>query len=96
MSFRIDGGREEAFAFIDATEWLSITANFGDVKTTIPHPASTTHGRLKPHEREAAGIEESLIRVSVGLEDVADITAELARGLDAACAPAPNIRAVAG
>ena len=92
VSFEIEGGREDAFAFIDATRWLSITANFGDAKSTITHPASTTHGRLKPEEREAAGIPESLIRVSVGLEDVEDIIAELDAGLSSLRAP---LRAVA-
>jgi O-succinylhomoserine sulfhydrylase len=62
---------------------MSITANFGDAKSTITHPASTTHGRLKPEERAQAGIGEQLLRVSVGLEDVDDIVAELACGLAA-------------
>jgi O-succinylhomoserine sulfhydrylase len=86
VAFEIAGGREHAFAFVDATEWLSITANFGDAKSTITHPASTTHGRLSAEERAEAGVGESLIRVSVGLEDVADIQAELARGLAAVAA----------
>ena len=60
---------------------LSITANLGDTKTTITHPASTTHGRLTPEERAAAGIGEGLIRIAVGLEDLADIQADLALGL---------------
>lgn len=84
VAFELEGGRDEAFAFVDATQWLSITANFGDAKSTITHPASTTHGRLKPEERERAGIGEGLLRVSVGLEDLADILAELQRGLSAA------------
>jgi O-succinylhomoserine sulfhydrylase len=84
VAFELDGGRDEAFAFIDATQWLSITANFGDAKSTITHPASTTHGRLKPEERELAGIGEGLLRVSAGLEDLDDIIAELQRGLSAA------------
>jgi len=66
---------------IDAVEMISITANFGDVKSTICHPASTTHGRMTPKEREAAGISEGLIRLGVGLEDVGDIRADLERGL---------------
>jgi len=61
---------------------LSITANLGDTKTTITHPATTTHGRLSPEERVSAGIGEGLIRVAVGLEDLDDIQADLARGLD--------------
>jgi len=95
VAFDIEGGREQAFAFVDATEWLSITANFGDAKSTITHPASTTHGRLSAEERAAAGVGESLIRVSVGLEDVDDVLAELARGLAAAAAPGA-VRAAAG
>ena len=63
---------------------LSITANLGDTKTTITHPATTTHGRLTPEERAAAGIGEGLVRVAVGLEDLADIQADLARGLTGA------------
>lgn len=84
VAFELDGGRDEAFAFIDATQWLSITANFGDAKSTITHPASTTHGRLKPEERELAGIGEGLLRISAGLEDLDDIIAEMQRGLTAA------------
>ncbi len=72
---------------IDSTEFLSITANLGDAKTTITHPASTTHGRLTQEQRDAAGIRDSLIRVAVGLEDVDDIKADLARGLDAITVP---------
>lgn len=83
VAFEIAGGREHAFAFVNATRWMSITANFGDAKSTITHPASTTHGRLKPEERAKAGIGEQLLRVSVGLEDVDDIVAELACGLAA-------------
>jgi O-succinylhomoserine sulfhydrylase len=84
VSFEIEGAREQAFAFIDACRWISITANFGDAKTTITHPASTTHGRLTPEQRERAGIGEGLLRVSVGLEDAGDIVEELALGLAAA------------
>lgn len=74
--------REAAWSVIDATQMLSITANLGDTKTTITHPATTTHGRLSPEARAAAGITEGLIRVAVGLEDVADIQVDLARGLE--------------
>ncbi len=81
LSFVVRGGREAAWRAIDATKMLSITANFGDVKTTICHPATTTHGRIPPAEREAAGIVEGLVRLGVGLEDVDDVRAELARGL---------------
>lgn len=80
---RGQGGKEGAWRFIDATRVISITTNLGDSKTTIAHPATTSHGRLTPQEREAAGIRDSLIRVAVGLEDVADLQADLARGLAA-------------
>ena len=83
VSFEVKGGKEGAWRFIDATRLISITANLGDSKTTITHPATTSHGRLSPAEREAAGIRDSLIRVAVGLEDVADLQADLARGLAA-------------
>jgi O-succinylhomoserine sulfhydrylase len=81
VAFEVRGGREGAWTVIDATRMLSITANLGDVKTTITHPATTTHGRLSPEERAAVGIGEGLIRVAVGLECGADIRADLARGL---------------
>lgn len=82
LSFRVKGGRAEAWSVIDATKFLSITANLGDVKTSITHPASTTHCRVAEAEKQATGITENLIRVSVGLESLADIKADLARGLD--------------
>lgn len=75
--------REVAWRFIDATKMISITANLGDVKTTITHPASTTHGRLTPEEKQEAGITENLIRLSVGLEDIEDLKQEMRRGLTA-------------
>ena len=81
VAFDVVGGREAAWRVIDATRMLSITANLGDVKTTITHPATTTHGRLSDEERDAAGIGQGLIRVAVGLEDVADIKRDLSRGL---------------
>ena len=83
MSFELRGGREAAWRFIDATRMVSITANLGDAKTTITHPATTTHGRLSAEAREAAGIREGLIRLAIGLEDLADIKADLQRGFDA-------------
>ena len=83
LSFEVKGGKEGAWRFIDATRLLSITANLGDSKSTITHPATTTHGRLSPEDRAAAGIKDSLIRVAVGLEDLADLQADLARGLAA-------------
>lgn len=84
VSFEVDGGREAAWRLIDHTRMLSITANLGDARTTITHPASTTHGRNTPEQRAAAGITEGLIRLSVGLEDSADLCADLGRGLAAA------------
>lgn len=81
VSFEVDGGRERAWRVIDETRMISITANLGDTKTTITHPASTTHGRLTPDARAAAGITEGLLRVAVGLESVDDLRADLARGL---------------
>ncbi|MBN2885987.1 MAG: O-succinylhomoserine sulfhydrylase [Chromatiaceae bacterium] len=81
LSLELHGGRAAAWRLIDTTRLLSITANLGDVKTTITHPASTTHGRLSPEERAASGIGEGLVRLSVGLESLADIQADLARGL---------------
>ncbi|HEX9811520.1 MAG TPA: PLP-dependent transferase, partial [Burkholderiales bacterium] len=68
---------------IDATRFISITANLGDVKTTITHPATTTHGRLTPEQRRESGIVDGLVRLSVGLEDVDDLKGDLARGLSA-------------
>ncbi|AHK78454.1 O-succinylhomoserine sulfhydrylase [Ectothiorhodospira haloalkaliphila] len=82
VAFEVKGGREQAWQVIDSTRLLSITANLGDAKTTITHPATTTHGRIKPEQRESQGISESLIRVAVGLEDIEDIQRDLARGLD--------------
>lgn len=81
VSFELAGGREAAWKLIDATRLCSITANLGDTRTTITHPATTTHGRVTPEARAAAGITEGLVRVAVGLEDFDDITADLARGL---------------
>lgn len=81
VAFEVEGGRPAAWRLIDATRLISITANLGDVKTTITHPATTTHGRLSPEERAAAGIPEGLVRIAVGLEDLADIQSDLARGL---------------
>lgn len=82
VSFEVRGGQEAAWRVIDATRLVSITANLGDVKTTITHPATTTHGRLSEAERTAAGISDSLIRLAVGLEDLADIQGDLRRGLE--------------
>ena len=82
VSFEVRGGREAAWKVIDATCLISITGNLGDVKSTITHPATTTHGRISPEARAAAGISEGLLRVAVGLEAVSDIQADLGRGLD--------------
>src|SRR5256885_1956271 len=81
LSFEVAGGREAARRVIDATPLCSITANLGDVKTTIIHPASTTHGRISREARAAAGIGDGLVRLAVGLEAVADLRADLERGL---------------
>jgi O-succinylhomoserine sulfhydrylase len=81
VAFELDGGREAAWRVIDATRVMSITANLGDTRTTITHPATTTHSRLTPEQREVAGIGDGLIRIAAGLEDVADLRADLARGL---------------
>lgn len=81
VSFVVKGGREAAWGVIDQTQFISITGNLGDAKSTITHPATTTHGRLSDEAKLAAGIQEGLIRVSVGLEDIEDIKADLARGL---------------
>ncbi len=82
LSFRVKGGRDAAWSVIDATRILSITANLGDTKTTIVHPATTTHGRLSDEQKAEAGITENLIRISVGLENLTDIENDLSRGLD--------------
>lgn len=86
LSFDVKGGRAEAFSVIDATRVCSIAANFGDVRSIITHPATTTHGRLTEAQRQAAGITQAMIRLGVGLEDVEDLKADLARGLDAIAA----------
>jgi len=81
VSFEVKGGRAEAWQVVDRCRLLSITANLGDTKTTLTHPASTTHGRISPEARAAAGIGEGLLRVAVGLEAVEDISADLDAGL---------------
>ncbi|QNW93174.1 O-succinylhomoserine sulfhydrylase [Acinetobacter seifertii] len=82
VSFVVKGEREGAWKVIDNTKFISITGNLGDVKSTITHPATTTHGKLSAEAKQAAGIEEGLIRVSVGLEDINDIIGDISRGLD--------------
>jgi O-succinylhomoserine sulfhydrylase len=80
VSFELDGGQQDGWTFIDALRVFSITANLGDTKSTVTHPATTTHGRLSPEQRAAAGISDGLIRLAVGLESVFDLQADLARG----------------
>lgn len=82
LSFVVEGGQEAAWRVIDGTRLLSITANLGDTKTTITHPATTTHGRLTPEQRAEQGITDGLVRVAVGLENLRDIQQDLGRGLD--------------
>ena len=81
VSFELQGGQQQAWAFIDALRIFSITANLGDAKSTVTHPATTTHGRLTPEQRADAGISDCLIRLAVGLEAVSDLQADLAAGL---------------
>jgi O-succinylhomoserine sulfhydrylase len=83
IAFEVERGREGAWAFVDATKLMSITANLGDTKSTITHPSSTTHSRITPAERERAGITEGLLRISVGLEDLRDLQADVQLGLAA-------------
>ncbi len=81
LSFTVSGARPEAWRVVDHCRLLSITANLGDTKTTLTHPATTTHGRITAEQRQAAGITESLLRIAVGLEAVTDLQNDLARGL---------------
>ena len=83
LSFRVRGGREEAWRFIDGTRFISLTGNLGDAKSTIVHPATTTHGRLTDEERARAGVTENLVRISVGLEHLDDLKRDLMRGFEA-------------
>jgi len=81
VSFEVKGGKDAAWRLIDNTKMISITANLGDTRTTITHPATTTHARITPEARAAAGITDGLIRIAVGLEAIVDIQNDLARGL---------------
>ncbi len=81
VSFEVKGGKQKAWDLIDATKMLSITANLGDAKTTITHPATTTHGRLTNEQRAEAGISDGLVRIAVGLEHIDDIIRDIERGL---------------
>ena len=77
VSFEVKGGQKEAWRLIDSTRLISITANLGDVKSTITHPTTTTHSRVSPEERQKAGIKDNLVRIAVGLEDIEDLKADL-------------------
>jgi O-succinylhomoserine sulfhydrylase len=81
LTFDVRGGKDGAWRVVDNTRLISITANLGDTKTTITHPASTTHGRISAEARAAAGITDGMLRLAVGLENVEDLKADLARGL---------------
>jgi O-succinylhomoserine sulfhydrylase len=81
LSFELRGGKQAGWKLIDATRLISITANLGDTKSTITHPATTTHNRLTPEQRQQAGIADGLIRIAVGLEDIEDLKADLFRGM---------------
>jgi O-succinylhomoserine sulfhydrylase len=83
IAVEVEGGRDGAWRFVDATKLMSITANLGDTKTTLTHPATTTHARITPAERERAGIVDGMLRISVGLEDLADLKEDIERGLAA-------------
>jgi O-succinylhomoserine sulfhydrylase len=82
IAFLVQGGQDQAWSVIDSTELFSITANLGDAKSTITHPATTTHGRLTVEQREEMGVLDNLLRISIGLEDVDDLKKDLQRGLD--------------
>jgi len=82
LSFELKGGKEAGWKLIDTTRLISITANLGDTKSTITHPATTTHGRITTEQRQEAGISDGLIRIAVGLENIEDLKADLARGMD--------------
>jgi O-succinylhomoserine sulfhydrylase len=77
----VHGGRTEAWRVIDAVKMISITANLGDSKTTITHPATTTHARISQAERDRAAIGENLLRVAVGLESIVDLQRDLQLGI---------------
>jgi O-succinylhomoserine sulfhydrylase len=84
LPFELHGGQPAAWAFIDALDVFSVTANLGDAKSTVTHPATTTHSRVSAEDRAAAGIGDGLIRISVGLESVEDLKRDIAQGLRAA------------
>ncbi len=95
LAFDVLGGLDAAWQVVNATRLISVTANLGDTKSTLTHPASTTHARISAEERASMGVGDSLLRVSVGFEDLEDLQADLANGLDALCAGGV-VRAVAG
>jgi len=95
LAFDVLGGLDAAWQVVNATRLISVTANLGDTKSTLTHPASTTHARISAEERASMGVGDSLLRVSVGFEDLEDLQADLANGLDALCAGG-GVRAVAG
>jgi O-succinylhomoserine sulfhydrylase len=82
VSFEVRGGKEAAWAVIDQTKLISITANLGDTKSTITHPASTTHGRITAEARARAGVGDGLLRIAVGLESIDDLKADLEGALN--------------
>ena len=84
VTFTLDGGKAEAFALMNALEVVDISNNLGDAKSLVTHPATTTQRRLPEEARRAAGITDGTVRLSVGLEDLADLREDLARGLAAA------------
>jgi O-succinylhomoserine sulfhydrylase len=86
VSFELQGGQPQAWRFIDTLRIFSITANLGDAKSTVTHPATTTHGRLTPEQRAESGISDGLIRLAVGLESTTDLQTDLSTGLAAATA----------
>ena len=81
VSFELKGGKEQAWKLIDATKMLSITANLGDVKSTITHPASTTHSQLTEKDQASGGITPDMVRLSIGIEDVEDILNDIDQAL---------------
>lgn len=81
VAIEVKGGRDEAWHLVNSTQMISITANLGDVKSTVTHPATTTHGRLTDEERATAGVKDNLLRLSVGIENIEDLKADLERGL---------------
>jgi O-succinylhomoserine sulfhydrylase len=81
LSFELKGGKDAGWKLIDATRMVSITANLGDTRTTITHPATTTHNRLTDEQRQQAGIVDGLVRIAVGLENIEDLKTDLARGM---------------